>query len=67
MFGEGPRACIGKKFAQVEAMTFLVLFLRNWKVEYVEGYDKIRMLNEAQLRGIGFGMGTWPLRSVARK
>ncbi|SJL07987.1 uncharacterized protein ARMOST_11346 [Armillaria ostoyae] len=67
MFGEGPRACFGRKFAQVEAMTFLVLFLRDWKVECVEGYDKKRMLDEAQLRGIGFGMGSWPLRIVARK
>lgn len=29
----GPRACIGRKFAQVEAVCWLALLLRDWKVE----------------------------------
>ncbi|KAI0262511.1 cytochrome P450 [Gloeopeniophorella convolvens] len=29
----GPRTCLGRKFAAVEAVCFLTLFLRDWKVE----------------------------------
>ena len=35
MFGIGPRACIGRKFAIVESATFLALLLREWKVDIV--------------------------------
>lgn len=29
----GPRSCLGKKFATTEAVCFLVLLLRDWRVE----------------------------------
>lgn len=29
----GPRACIGRKFATTEAVCFLTMLLRDWKVE----------------------------------
>ncbi|EGN98791.1 hypothetical protein SERLA73DRAFT_181431 [Serpula lacrymans var. lacrymans S7.3] len=32
-FSVGPRACIGRKFATTEAVCFLTLLLRDWKVE----------------------------------
>ncbi|KAH6873723.1 cytochrome P450 [Coprinopsis sp. MPI-PUGE-AT-0042] len=32
-FSLGSRACIGRKFATAEAVSFLTLFLRDWKVE----------------------------------
>lgn len=32
-FSVGARACIGKKFATIEAVAFLTLLLRDWKVE----------------------------------
>ncbi|KAH8827541.1 cytochrome P450 [Flagelloscypha sp. PMI_526] len=32
-FSVGARACIGRKFAIIEVLTFLTLFLRDWKVE----------------------------------
>ncbi|TCD68465.1 hypothetical protein EIP91_010751 [Steccherinum ochraceum] len=32
-FSSGPRTCLGKKFASVEAVCFLTLLLRDWKVE----------------------------------
>lgn len=32
-FGFGPRQCIGRKFATTEAVAFLTLLLRDWKVE----------------------------------
>jgi hypothetical protein len=31
-FPKGPRACIGRKFATVEATCFFALLLRDWKV-----------------------------------
>ncbi|KDQ07358.1 hypothetical protein BOTBODRAFT_180786 [Botryobasidium botryosum FD-172 SS1] len=32
-FGLGPRGCIGRKFSLVEATCFLVMLLRDWKVD----------------------------------
>ena len=32
-FSSGPRTCLGKKFASVEAVCFLTLLLRDWKVD----------------------------------
>ncbi|KDQ12283.1 hypothetical protein BOTBODRAFT_34565 [Botryobasidium botryosum FD-172 SS1] len=32
-FGHGPRACIGRKFSLAEATCFLVMLLRDWRVE----------------------------------
>ena len=29
----GPRACIGRKFATTEAVCFLTMLLREWRVE----------------------------------
>ncbi|KAF8816083.1 cytochrome P450 [Phlegmacium glaucopus] len=35
MFGFGPRACIGRKFGIVESLAFLVMLLREWRVDIV--------------------------------
>ncbi|KDQ08636.1 hypothetical protein BOTBODRAFT_37788 [Botryobasidium botryosum FD-172 SS1] len=32
-FGQGPRACIGRKFSLAEATCFAVMLLRDWRVE----------------------------------
>jgi len=32
-FSFGPRTCLGHKFAKVEAVCFLTLLLRDWRVE----------------------------------
>ncbi|KDQ08640.1 hypothetical protein BOTBODRAFT_563009 [Botryobasidium botryosum FD-172 SS1] len=32
-FGHGPRACIGRKFSLAEATCFVVMLLRDWRVE----------------------------------
>ncbi|TFK37019.1 cytochrome P450 [Crucibulum laeve] len=32
-FNVGPRSCIGRKFATVEAVCFLCMLLRDWKIE----------------------------------
>ncbi|KDQ08642.1 hypothetical protein BOTBODRAFT_645444 [Botryobasidium botryosum FD-172 SS1] len=32
-FGQGPRACIGRKFSLTEATCFVAMLLRDWRVE----------------------------------
>ncbi|KAG5634315.1 hypothetical protein H0H81_002432 [Sphagnurus paluster] len=32
-FSTGPRACIGRKFATTEAVVFLTMLLRDWRIE----------------------------------
>ncbi|KAH7926869.1 cytochrome P450, partial [Leucogyrophana mollusca] len=62
MFGIGPRACIGQKFARAEALCFLVLLLRDWKVDVVleegESRDRYeeRVMGKAGLTGMAFGV-----------
>jgi cytochrome P450 len=36
-FGAGPRACIGKVFAMIEARLLLATFARRWRLELVAG------------------------------
>ncbi|KAK0445840.1 cytochrome P450 [Armillaria borealis] len=72
MFGFGPRACVGRKFAQTEAVCFLAHFLRDWKVEVVleagettaKTWDRIAA--DATLRGTAFSLGSVPIKFVAR-
>ncbi|KAI0338633.1 cytochrome P450 [Trametopsis cervina] len=73
MFGLGPRACVGRKFAQTEALCFLALFLRDWKVEPVlEGcespadYER-RVMTKACSPSLGFGVGSVKLMLVKRE
>jgi cytochrome P450 len=72
-FGFGPRACIGRKFAQIESTLFLCLLLRDWKLEIVlkDGeteleYEK-RVLGKASLVGTAFGLGSVPIRLSKRR
>ena len=62
MFGIGPRACIGRKFALVESVAFLALLLREWKVDIVlkegetrEDWEQ-RVVEKAGHVGMTFGI-----------
>ncbi|KAJ3927692.1 MAG: cytochrome P450 [Lentinula lateritia] len=72
MFGVGPRACIGRKFAQVEALHILSTILTSWKIDILtrpnenrEMY-KERVLNDAGQVGTAFGLRSVPLRLIRR-
>ena len=62
MFGRGPRSCIGRKFGQTEAVTFMALFLRDWHIDVVlengETRDEYeaRVMGKAGLVGMSFGV-----------
>ncbi|KAF9261363.1 cytochrome P450 [Marasmius fiardii PR-910] len=70
-FSMGSRVCVGRKFATTEAVSFLTMFLRDWKVEpllrpgeTVDGWEK-RVLDA----GVGFTLAIKdvPLRLVRRE
>ncbi|CAL1711138.1 unnamed protein product [Somion occarium] len=68
MFGLGPRACIGRKFSQTEALAFLAVFLRDWRVDIVPEPNETRLqyegrvMERARLLGLAFGIEPFPLR-----
>ncbi|CAL1711142.1 unnamed protein product [Somion occarium] len=68
MFGLGPRACLGRKFAQTEALTFLVTLLRTWKVdidlqdgETRQAFER-RIMDRSRLLGLAFGVEKVPVK-----
>ncbi|GJJ06948.1 hypothetical protein Clacol_001144 [Clathrus columnatus] len=72
IFGAGPRACIGRKFSHTEALTFLALFLREWKIDIVlaegesrEVYEE-RVMGKAGRVGLAFGVGEISLKLTRR-
>ena len=67
----GPRVCIGRKFATTEAVCFLTMLLRDWKVEpsLREGETKDAW-RERVLQGkvvITLGVMDVPMRFTRRK
>ena len=73
MYGVGPRACIGRKFAQTEALCFLSLLLREWKLDIVLGQGETRQMYESRVMGNGgifgmaFGIGPVPMIKLVRR
>ncbi|CAL1711128.1 unnamed protein product [Somion occarium] len=72
MFGWGPRACIGRKFATTEAVTVLALFLRDWMLEValepgetIQTYQE-RVMGQSRLLGLAFGVETVPIKFCRR-
>ncbi|KAJ7705377.1 cytochrome P450 [Mycena rosella] len=68
MFGFGARACIGRKFSHVEALCFLALFLRDWKITVpVSATETEREMGKAGINGLAFSVGPISLRLRRRK
>lgn len=69
-FALGPRACLGAKFARVEAICFLTLILRDWRVEPVFRADETEEQWRARVLKPGFGqallLGEVPVRLFRR-
>src|ERR1700761_2297146 len=70
IFSQGPRTCIGRKFATTEWTCFLTMFLKDWKVEPVMHDSETREeWIESVLKpiwAITFTTGDIPLRIVRR-
>ncbi|KIK06373.1 hypothetical protein K443DRAFT_674356 [Laccaria amethystina LaAM-08-1] len=69
-FSVGPRACIGRKFATTEAVCFLTLLLRDWRIEPIlsEGETKEAWMGrvlDAKIV-ITLGVADVPVRLVRR-
>ncbi|KAJ7451770.1 cytochrome P450 [Mycena galericulata] len=73
MFGAGPRGCVGRRFAQTEAVCFLANFLKDWEVETVvlDGETKEsclkRIMSGASMYGTAFGLGEVPVKLKPRR
>lgn len=73
MFGTGPRACVGRKFAYTEVMLFLAYLLKDWKLDPVlhEGETRLeyesRIMGMAGREGTAFSVGPVPLKLIRRK
>lgn len=70
-FSVGPRACIGRKFATTEAVCFLTLLLRDWRIEPIlnEGETKeawMKRVLDAKIV-ITLGVADVPVRFVRRR
>jgi len=72
MFGIGPRACIGRKFAVTEALAFLAMLLREWKFDVClkdgesrEEYEE-SVMTQAGMIGLAFGVHSIDLKVIAR-
>ena len=69
-FSYGPRTCIGHKFAKVEAVAFLTLLLREWRVTVdLKGESKEAWRQRVLAPSFAQALliGEVPLRLVRRK
>ncbi|KZV65868.1 cytochrome P450 [Peniophora sp. CONT] len=71
-FGFGPRACVGRRFAQIESVAIITTLLREWKIEPVlqegetpSGFET-RVLGNAGLVGTSFALIRVPLKFSKR-
>ena len=70
-FAYGPRTCIGHKFAKVEAVAFLTLLLRDWRVVPVLKGGESKEAWTVRILEPGFGqallLGEVPVRLIRRR
>lgn len=52
-FSEGPRACLGRRFAQVEFVAFFAGLMRRYRVKLGEGAERGRVERMIRLRSGG--------------
>lgn len=71
-FGAGGRACLGRKFALVEALSFLSFVLRDWDIspslrngESFQQYEERVMMTAGHV-GLSFGV-TEPIGLVLKR
>jgi len=67
----GTRACIGRKFAVIEAVAFLTMLLRDWRVEPLlksgESKDEwTKRVFEVKL-SLTLGIGSAPVKFIKRQ
>jgi len=69
-FSIGPRQCIGRKFATTEAVAFMTMLLRDWKVEpLLSGSETKNQWKDRVMQGkmmITFGVRNVPIRFTRR-
>lgn len=69
-FGLGPRSCVGSKFARVEAVAFLTLLLRDWRIDLVLRSGETPAAWRERVLQPGFGqammLGEVPVKLVRR-
>jgi cytochrome P450 len=70
-FTAGPRTCIGRKFATTEAVCFLTLLMRDWRVEAIlrEGETKAEWQERVLQATLGLSLAVRdvPLRFTRRR
>ena len=52
-FAEGPRACLGRRFAQAELIAFFSRLLRHYRITLGDGVDKKQVEQTMRLRSAG--------------
>ena len=71
-FGQGPRSCVGRRFAHAEALCYFALLLRDWKLDVVRHKGgsiedcKQRILDSCGRIGISFGIGPLSIKFTRR-
>lgn len=72
MFGAGSRACIGRRFANIETLAFLSALLKEWRVDIAarpgESRDEFsnRVMGDAGCVGLTFTVKKVPIKLYKR-